>query len=149
MNHVALIGRLVAEPHLKYTPNGTAVTTFRLAVRRNYKNQKGEYEADFINCVVYGKAAEMLAQSLVKGQMFAVNGRLHTREYEYQGQRRYTFEVVVSDFTFIERRQNGNGNGAAEYGDYQPTPDAVQPSVDYDAAAMFTGKEVDPGSVPF
>ena len=103
MNQINLIGRLTADPELRYTPNGTPVVTFRLAVRRNRKNQNGEYETDFIDCVAWQKSAEIIANNMNKGNMFGVSGRLQVREYEYEGQRRRAYEVVVEDFTFVEK----------------------------------------------
>lgn len=105
MNNVQLIGRLTREVDLKQTSSGTAVGTFTLAVNRNYTNQQGEREADFINCVIWRKAAENFARFTRKGSQVAVDGRIQTRNYEnQQGQRVYVTEVIVENFYLIETR---------------------------------------------
>ena len=81
MNTVVLIGRLVRDPENRFTTAGKAVTTFTLAVDRNFTNQAGEREADFIPIVVWGKIAETCANHLNKGRLVAVEGRLQIRNY--------------------------------------------------------------------
>lgn len=109
MNKVVLIGRLTKDPELKYTAGtGSAVTTFTLAVDRDFKNKEGQREADFINIVVWNKKAEVVANYLTKGKLVAVSGRIQTRSYEgNDGQRRYVTEVVMDDFQFLERKEGG------------------------------------------
>jgi single-strand DNA-binding protein len=104
MNKVILIGRLTREPELKFMPgSGVAVCTFTLAVNRNFKNQNGEYGADFIPVQVWRKQAENCAKYLEKGRLVAVAGRIQTRAYDDQnGQRRYTWEVVADQVQFLE-----------------------------------------------
>ena len=96
INNVTLVGRLVKDPDLKYTSNGTATATFTLAVNRNFKNQNGEREADFINCVAWRSSAEYLVNFSKKGDLIGLQGRIQTRNYEnQQGQRIYLTEVVA------------------------------------------------------
>lgn len=76
MNRVVLVGRLTKDPDLRYTPNGVPVATFTLAVNRPFSNQTGEREADFINCVVWRKPAENVANFLKKGSLAGVDGRI-------------------------------------------------------------------------
>ncbi|QZT33674.1 single-stranded DNA-binding protein [Caldalkalibacillus thermarum TA2.A1] len=103
LNRVVLIGRLTKDPELRYTQNGTAVATFTLAVNRPFTNQQGEQEADFINIVVWRKAAENVAQYLKKGSLSAVEGRLQTRTYENnEGRRIYVTEVVADNVRFLD-----------------------------------------------
>lgn len=109
MNKIILIGRLTKDVDLRYTSNGKAVGSFRMAVQRPFKNQQGEYEADFINCVVWDKAAETIATYVKKGHQFAVEGRLQIRDYEKDGQRVFVSEVVVENFTFLESKKSGSG----------------------------------------
>lgn len=105
MNTVQLVGRLTREVDLRYTASGTAVGTFTLAVNRSFTNQQGEREADFINCVIWRKAAENLANFTRKGSQIGVEGRIQTRNYEnQQGQRVYVTEVVVNNFHLLEPR---------------------------------------------
>ncbi|MCB2597429.1 single-stranded DNA-binding protein, partial [Listeria monocytogenes] len=95
MNRVVLVGRLTKDPDLRYTPAGVAVETFTLAVNRTFTNQQGEREADFINCVVWRKPAENVANFLNKGSMAGVDGRVQTRKYEgNDGKRVYVTEIA-------------------------------------------------------
>lgn len=105
MNNVTLIGRPTKDPDLRYTASGTAVATFTLAVNRNYTNQNGDRETDFINCVIWRKPAETLANYVRKGTLIGISGRLQTRNYEnQQGQRVYVTEVIVENFYLLESR---------------------------------------------
>ena len=81
LNRVVLIGRLTKDPELRYTPNGIAVTTFTLAVDRNFKNARGERETDFIPCVVYRQLAELCANYLSKGKLASIEGRIQVRSF--------------------------------------------------------------------
>lgn len=111
MNRTVLVGRLTADPTLKYTPSGAAVATFTLAVNRTFTNQQGEREADFINCVVWRKAAENVANFLKKGSLAGVDGRLQSRSYEGQdGKKVYVTEVVAESVQFLDSK-GGNGGG--------------------------------------
>ncbi|HBM3577477.1 TPA: single-stranded DNA-binding protein [Listeria innocua] len=107
MNRVVLVGRLTKDPELRYTPAGVAVATFTLAVNRTFTNQQGEREADFINCVVWRKPAENVANFLKKGSMAGVDGRVQTRNYEgNDGKRVYVTEIVAESVQFLEPKQN-------------------------------------------
>ncbi len=102
LNKVVLIGHLTKDPDLRYTQSGVAVATFFLAVNRNFTNSQGEREADFIPIQVWRKQAENCAKYLSKGRLVAVSGRIQTRSYEQDGQRRYTWEVVADQVQFLE-----------------------------------------------
>lgn len=105
LNRTILIGRLTRDPELRYTASGKAVANFTLAVNRPFKNQNGDYEADFINCQTWGKTAENLANYQRKGNQIAIEGRIQTRNYENsQGQKVYVTEVVAEQVTFIESK---------------------------------------------
>ncbi|MGO3732170.1 MAG: single-stranded DNA-binding protein [Vagococcus sp.] len=105
INNVVLVGRLTRDPDLRFTANGSAVATFNLAVNRNFTNQSGEREADFINCVIWRKPAETLANYAKKGTLLGVVGRIQTRNYEnQQGQRVYVTEVVCDNFQLLESK---------------------------------------------
>ncbi|HAB7388645.1 TPA_asm: single-stranded DNA-binding protein [Listeria monocytogenes] len=107
MNRVVLVGRLTKDPELRYTPAGVAVTTFTLAVNRPFKNAQGEQEADFINCVVWRKPAENVANFLKKGSMAGVDGRVQTRNYEdNDGKRVFVTEVVAESVQFLDPKNN-------------------------------------------
>jgi len=109
INRVVLVGRLTRDPDLRYTPNGIPVATFTLAVNRPFSNQQGEREADFINCVVWRKPAENVANFLKKGSLAGVDGRLQTRSYEAQdGRKVYVTEVVADSVQFLEPKSAAN-----------------------------------------
>ncbi|AZB41122.1 single-stranded DNA-binding protein [Bacillus sp. FJAT-42376] len=112
INRVVLVGRLTKDPELRYTPAGAAVATFTLAVNRTFTNQQGEKEADFLNCVVWRRQAENVANFLKKGSLAGVEGRLQSRSYEDQtGRRVYVTEVVADSVQFLEPRGAGNSGG--------------------------------------
>lgn len=120
INRVVLVGRLTKDPDLRYTPNGIPVATFTLAVNRTFTNQQGEREADFINCVVWRKQAENVANFLKKGSLAGVDGRIQTRNYEAQdGRRVYVTEVVAESVQFLEPRSAANRNNPYSPSDYQ------------------------------
>ncbi|WP_042352963.1 single-stranded DNA-binding protein [Bacillus massiliigorillae] len=126
MNRVVLVGRLTKDPDLRYTPSGVPVATFTLAVNRTFSNQQGEREADFINCVVWRKPAENVANFLKKGSLAGVDGRLQTRSYEGQdGKRVYVTEVVAESVQFLEPRgaSQGNRNEGGSFGNPPPRDD--------------------------
>ncbi|WP_431307969.1 single-stranded DNA-binding protein [Alicyclobacillus sacchari] len=109
LNRVILIGRLTADPELRYTNSGTAVASFTLAVDRMRSGQNGERQTDFINIVVWQKQAEVVAQYLQKGRMAAVDGRLQIRTYENRdGQKVRVAEVVAEGVRFLDRGEGGN-----------------------------------------
>ncbi len=104
LNRVILIGRLTRDPEMRYTPNGTAVSRFTLAVDRPYTNQAGERDTDFIDIVAWRQLGETCAQYLGKGRLVAVEGRLQVRNYETQdGQRRRVYEIVAETVRFLDR----------------------------------------------
>ena len=103
LNKIILIGRLTADPELRYTGNGTAVTNFDLAVERSFKNQDGENETDFIKITVWRKQAEICANNLGKGRLVAVEGRLQMSGYETdEGYNRKVAEVVANNVRFLD-----------------------------------------------
>jgi single-strand DNA-binding protein len=111
-----LIGRWTKQPELKYTPNGKPVAQGTLAVQRSFKNAQGEYDADFINVVIWGKIAETIANKCEKGSRIGGTGRIQTRSWDGQdGKRQYATEVVIDNVTIIDwpengQRQNNQGN---------------------------------------
>lgn len=111
INNVVLIGRLTRDVELRYTPQNQAVGQFTLAVNRNFKNQNGEYDADFINCVIWGKLAENFANWTKKGKLVGITGRVQTRNYEnQQGQRVYVTEVATESFQLLEKKRDNSAN---------------------------------------
>lgn len=105
INNVVLVGRLTRAVDLRYTSNGTAYASFTVAVERNFKNQNGEKETDFINCAMWRKAAENFANFTRKGSLVGIEGRIQTRNYEnQQGQKVYVTEVLAENFSLLEPR---------------------------------------------
>lgn len=108
MNSVNLVGRIVKDADLKYTQTGNAVATFTLAVNRTFTNAQGEKEADFINCVVWRKSAENVANYTQKGSLVGVTGRIQTRSYDNDaGTRIYVTEVVAENVQFLDSKKDG------------------------------------------
>jgi single-strand DNA-binding protein len=106
LNKVILIGRLTADPNLRYTQSGNAVANFTLAVDRPYTSQGGEKEVDFIDIVTWRKLAEIVANNLEKGRLVAVEGRLQIRSYDDQnGVRRKAAEIVADQVKFLDYRR--------------------------------------------
>ena len=120
INNVVLVGRMTRDAVLRYTPQNQAVATFTLAVNRNFKNQSGEREADFINVVIWRQQAENLANWAKKGTLIGITGRIQTRTYEnQQGQHVYVMEVVADNFQILQNR-NKAANADSLYGE-EPT----------------------------
>ena len=106
INQVTLVGRLTKDPELRYTPDGKAVSNITLAVNRNFRNSAGEYEADFLHCTLWKRAAENTAQYCRKGSLIGLTGRIQSRRYENQeGKKMYVTEVVAEFVQFIGPKQ--------------------------------------------
>ena len=115
MNKVILMGRLVKEPEVRYSQGAEpiAVARYTLAVNRRFKRQ-GEPEADFINCVAFGKTGEFAEKYFKKGQLVAITGRLQVRSWDKDGERRYATEVIIEEQHFAEsKKDSGEGKAAA------------------------------------
>jgi len=111
MNVITLTGNNVKDCEISYTPSGTAITKGSIAVRRDFKNQQGEYETDFFNYVVIGKLGEIIANHVHKGDKFGITGRLQNRVWQKDdGSKQYFTEVVVNGFDFPNKSQNSGGN---------------------------------------
>ena len=120
MNKVILIGRLVADPELRNTQSGKSVASYRLAVDRQGK-QDGQPDADFLNCVTWGKNAEFASKHLSKGTKIAVEGRIQTGSYEKDGVKHYTTDIIVERHEFCESKK---ASGSTEYGGGYQAPAA-------------------------
>lgn len=117
LNRVILIGRLTADPQLRYTQSGVAVANFRLAVDRKFADQSGERATDFIDIVVWRKLAETCANHLGKGRLVAIEGSLQVRSYEgNDGVKRQRAEVVADDVRFLDWPKDGGGSPSAMAG---------------------------------
>ncbi len=107
INNIVLVGRTTKTIELKQNKNGTNYVQFTLAVNRPYKDEQGQQQADFINCVAWNKTAETIAKYVPKGTMIGVEGRLQVRSYSNEaGVRQYLSEVLVNRFTFLESKKS-------------------------------------------
>lgn len=106
MNKVILMGRLTKEPEIRYTQSQKCVAQFTLAVDRPFTAENGKKEADFINCVLWGKGAELIGNSCQKGHRLLVEGRLQIRSFDGKdGQKHWVTEVICNNFEFVEKRE--------------------------------------------
>lgn len=129
MNKVIIIGRFTRDPEIKYTTgeNATATARFSLAVNRRFKNKEGNYDADFINCVAFGKTAEFIEKYFTKGMAIGITGRIQTGSYtNKEGQKVYTTDVVVEETEFVESKNKGTSdnvpnNNANSNSDFEET----------------------------
>ncbi|MGQ2381752.1 single-stranded DNA-binding protein [Lactiplantibacillus plantarum] len=125
INRTVLVGHLTRNPELRYTNGGAAVATFTIAVNRQFTNQNGEREADFISCVIWRKAAENFTNFTSKGSLVGLDGRLQTRNYEnQQGIRVYVTELVVESFSLLESKAEADKRREESNRYSQPQTDA-------------------------
>ena len=158
LNKIFLQGRLVADPEMRHTPNGVAVTSFRLAVDRSFKDREtGERKADFINVVAWRNTAELVSRYFTKGRMALVEGRLQMRDYtDRDGNRRVAAEVVADNVYFVDSRRDGEGGGYGGYGGGYSAPasssagaPAPAYSVPMDGGDQYAEIEDDEEKLPF
>ena len=119
LNKIFLMGRLTRDPELRRTASGTAVTSFSLAVDRDFKSQNGEKETDFIDVVAWRSTAEFVSKYFTKGRMAVVDGRLQIRDWtDRDGGKRRSAEVVADNVYFGDSKRDGGSDfGAPAYGD--------------------------------
>ena len=137
MNKVQLVGRLTRDPEIRYSQgeNATATARFSVAVNRRFKNSEGNYDADFIICVAFGKSAEFVEKYFNKGMAIGLTGRIQTGSYTNKdGQKVYTTDVVVEETEFVESKgalntDNSNSSrpapNVANNNDFMSIPDGV------------------------
>jgi len=119
INRVVLVGRITKDPELKHTQGNIPYVSFSLAVNRQFTNQAGEREADFINCTVWRGPAENLSRFIKKGGLLGVEGRIQTRSYEdSDGTKKYVTDVVCDNIQFLEPKGSGQEHSTG----YQPVP---------------------------
>ena len=114
LNHITLMGRLVNDPELRRTGTGIAVTTFRIAVDRDFAPKDGgERKADFITCVAWRQTGELISKYFAKGRMIVVDGRLEMRDWtDKEGNKRTTAEVIVDNAYFGDSKRDGDNSGS-------------------------------------
>ncbi len=133
LNQVTLMGNLTRDPELRQTPTGQNVTSFSLALNRSYKDAGGEWKevTDYIDIVCWGPLAERVAQYMSKGRRCLVQGRLQSRSWEQEGQKRSKVEVLANDVTFLDSRGAGGGDGEGGFsGSGQDAPVSDAPAAD-------------------
>jgi single-strand DNA-binding protein len=151
-NQVVLMGNLTRDPELRTTPNGTSVCSFSLALNRSYKDASGEWTeaTDFVDIVAWAALGERVAQYLTKGRPALVSGRLQSRSWEQDGQKRNKLEVVAQDVTFL----GGGGGGAVSAADDMdqstPAPKKSKGKKDDDVVIEDIGDEpINLDDIPF
>lgn len=119
-NQVVLMGNLTRDPDLRQIPSGQSVCSFSLALNRSYKDKENNWQeaTDFVDVVAWGPLGERIAQYVTKGRPVLVSGRLQSRQWESDGQKRSKLEVVANDVTFL----GGRGEGSHDGGDSEPAP---------------------------
>jgi len=141
LNKVFLIGNLTRDPELRFTPQGTAVAKFGIAVNHQYKGSDGEFKKDvnFFNIVVWGKSGENCSKFLTKGRSVHIEGRLQNRSYETQDkQKRNITEIIADNVQFLGSRDGGGGaggSGGRSGGGEDGIPDGAPNFADTDANA--------------
>ena len=130
LNHITLAGRLVRDPELRRTQNGTAVASFTLACERDFKNESGDREVDFIDCVAWRKTAELVSSYFTKGRMAIVSGRLQIRGWtDKDGNRRKSAEILVDNIYFGDSKPQTGGateaTGAEPYSEIAEDDDEI------------------------
>lgn len=152
MNKVILIGRLTKDPELRQTTNGTSTTSFTLAVNRNFTNQSGEREADFINCVAWRKQAENVAKYVTKGSQVAVEGRIQVRTYDDpNGKRNWITEIICDNVTFLDSKASASSEYKESNLKSNPFDIPSDSSAEEDPFASFGDslKDINDEALPF
>jgi len=154
LNHITLMGRLVADPELRRTGSGVAVATFRIAVDRDYAPKDGgERKADFITCVAWRQTGEFISKYFTKGRMIVVDGRLEMRDWtDRDGNKRTTAEVIVENAYFGDSKRDGDSGSS--YGGNSYSAPAAPSYGGYSApapapASDFAMLEDDDAQLPF
>lgn len=152
LNHIVLMGRLTRDPELRRTQSGTAVTSFSLAVDRDFASQAGERETDFIDVVAWRGTAEFVSRYFTKGRMAVVSGRLQIRDWtDRDGGKRRSAEIVAENVYFGDsKRDGGSEYSGSPYGS-PPAPydaPAGRPT-EFEGRSGFTGISEEDGSLPF
>src|ERR1035438_924232 len=117
LNQVTLMGNLTRDPELRQTPNGQNVVSFSLALNRSYKDQAGEWQeaTDYVDVVAWGPLAERVSQYLNRGSRSLVQGRLQSRNWEQDGQKRSKVEVLANDVTFLDSRGSSSSESESSF----------------------------------
>ena len=151
LNRIILMGRLTRDPELRRTGSGTAVTSFSLAVDRDFKSQSGEKETDFIDIVAWRNTAEFVSKYFTKGRMAVVEGRLQIRDWtDKEGNKRRSAEVIADNIYFGDSKRDGDSAAGYNPG-YAPAPasHSAAPSNFSASGSDFAEIGEDDGELPF
>ena len=149
LNRITIMGRLTRDPEIRYTQSQTPVTSFTLAVDRDFGGRDGgEKQTDFIDCVAWRQTAEFVSKYFTKGSMAVVSGRLQIRDWtDRDGGKRRNAEVVVDNIYFGESKRRDGGDVRSESRPaYQSSYESVSPSM---GASAFSELGDDDGELPF
>lgn len=159
MNKAILVGRLTKDPELRKTSSNQNVVNFTVAINRTFSNANGEREADFINCVVWGKQAENMATYVAKGSLVGVDGRIQTRNYEdNNGNRVYVTEVVADNVQYLDTKgaSQTNSQPQAFYNNANNTPKPTHNAGNFfddftsnDSSDVLSGLDIADDELPF
>lgn len=152
MNKVIIVGRLSNNPDLRQTQSGVSACRFTVAVNRKFKNDKGEFEADFITCVAWRQTAEFVSRYFTKGKMIALEGCLRSGKYQdknYPDITHYTTEVYVDNVEFCGDKSNSTEQTAAAAPNTQPTQTTVQSQQQQQFDLSDFEEILSDGDVPF
>lgn len=148
LNKAFIIGNLTRDPELKSLPSGMQVATFGIATNRVYRDKEGnkQEQAEFHNIVAFGRTGELCAQYLKKGSSALVEGRLQTRSWEQNGEKKYRTEIVADNIQFGERRSGGDGGSYQR----QSTDSATSASATQKPEPIeYPSEEINPDDIPF
>ncbi len=148
LNKVILIGNLTRDPELKAIPSGTKVCTFSIATNRTYKDKDGKKQeiVEYHNIVVFARIAELVAQYLKKGSQAYVEGRLQTRSWEQNGEKKYRTEIVAETVQFGSRPTGGSSSASATKGNDKT---AGSPASAPSGSIEYPTEEINPDDIPF
>ena len=150
LNKIILMGRLTRDPELRRTGSGTAVTSFSLAVDRDFKSQNGEKETDFIDIVAWRSTAEFVSKYFAKGRMAVVEGRLQIRDWtDRDGGKRRSAEVIADNVYFGDSRREGAGDFGGAPGYSAPMGGRSNYAAPMDNHSDFAEIGEEDGDLPF
>ncbi len=144
LNKVFLYGNLTRDPELKALPSGQHMVSFGLATNRSYKDKNGQKQesTEFHNIVSFGRPAEVIAQYMKKGRPLYVEGRIQTRSWDSEGQKKYRTEVIVENFQFGDGGRGGSSAGGGTVREEQPAPKEGD-------EIKYPDEEINPEDIPF
>ena len=139
INNCILVGRLTKDIELRFTKENKAVGNFTLAVNRKYKDSKGNYPTDFIDCVIFGNGAETLSKYIHKGDLLGVEGSIQKKQYEdKEGNKHYATEIMIEKYTFLSQSKKSDSQKESEENQYEQMSIKVESesNIQYDESQL-------------